>query len=384
MNSSETGKGNGPKAPQNLRNPDDELLIARPPSDKPPRPMSVEAVALLVLAVLGAMYTAYFAAPVLFPVVLAALIATPLRMPVERLARLGVPRIASAAIILGLFLAVVVAGFVGLSGPAARWIREAPDTLREVERRLRSVQDGTWADLQKATDELERVTDVTPDSNALQVELRERRWVTRAMSATGGFVAATVISMSLVFLLLAFGDQLADSVIDLFPPGRNERNIKNMLRQIQETVSYYLLVITAINVGLGVVIGTGMWLVGMPNPVLWGTMAALLNYIPFFGLMVGTIVVAMVGIFSMDSLAQASLAPAIYLAANGVEANLITPTLVGRSLRLNVIVVFLSIVVWAWLWGIGGALMAVPLLATLKIILDHFEATRPLGHLLQR
>jgi predicted PurR-regulated permease PerM len=369
---------------QNPSDPDDEMLIGSPPSDKPQRPISVEAVALLVLAVLAVMYTFYFAGPVIFPILLATLIATPLRIPVERLARLGVPRIVSAAFIVVVFLAVIIVGVVGLSGPATRWVRDAPETLREVERRLWSVQYGAWADFQRATDELERVADGTRDSDAVQVELRERRWVTRAMDATGGFVTVIVLTVSFVFLLLAFGDRLAHSLIDLFSPGRNQRNIKDIFRQIQETVSYYLLVITGINAGLGVVIGTGMWLIGMPNPVLWGVMAALLNYIPFLGLMVGTTVVALVGIFSMDSLAQASLAPAIYLAANGLESNLITPTLLGRSLRLNVIFVFASIVLWVWLWGIAGALIAVPLLAILKTIFDHFESTKPLGHLLQR
>jgi predicted PurR-regulated permease PerM len=120
----------------------------------------------------------------------------------------------------------------------------------------------------------------------------------------------------------------------------------------------------------------------MPNPALWGAMCCVLNFIPYVGAMAGTMVVFLVAVLTFDSLGYACLVPAVYFAITAVEGNLITPALLGRSMSLNPVMVFLFLVFWGWIWGIGGALLAVPLLAMLKIGFDQFERTRPVGTLL--
>ncbi len=120
----------------------------------------------------------------------------------------------------------------------------------------------------------------------------------------------------------------------------------------------------------------------MPNPILWGLMAALLNFLPYVGALVGVAVVGLVALVSFDSIGSALLAPALYFACTVVEGQFITPALVGRRLEMNTVAVFLSVAVWGWLWGVPGALMAVPLLVSVRVMCDHFEGLSALGEFL--
>src|SRR5690606_28930507 len=127
-----------------------------------------------------------------------------------------------------------------------------------------------------------------------------------------------------------------------------------------------LLAISLINAGLGAVVAAVMWAIGMPNPLLWGVMAALLNYVPYVGALVGLAVVAVVALVSFDSAGTALLVPALYFACTTIEGQFVTPMLLGKRFEMNPVMVFLSIATWGWLWGVPGALMAVPLLVSLR------------------
>jgi predicted PurR-regulated permease PerM len=153
-------------------------------------------------------------------------------------------------------------------------------------------------------------------------------------------------------------------------------------RDIEREVSHYLLTITAINICLGIVIGTGMYFVGMPNPVLWGITATVLNFIPVLGAAVGIVVVGVVALVSMPTLGQALLAPGIYLACNAFEGQFFTPAMVGNRLQINSVAVILAIAFWGWLWGFIGVLVAVPLLIVIKVLSNHVEGLGGLSEFL--
>jgi len=154
-----------------------------------------------------------------------------------------------------------------------------------------------------------------------------------------------------------------------------------ILRDVENQVSRYLLTITLINVSLGLVIGTLLSLHGTQNAILWGAIAAVLNFLPYIGAIVGAGFLAIVSLGEQTSIAAALIPPLIYYACSAIEGNLITPLIVGRNLSLNVIAVFVSIVVWSWLWGFAGALMAVPILVVIKVVSDHVDSWKSLGHL---
>jgi len=150
-------------------------------------------------------------------------------------------------------------------------------------------------------------------------------------------------------------------------------------RRIKQDVAAYLGTITLINAGLGVVSGLALWALGMPNPALWGVLTALLNYIPYAGALTAIVVVSMVGLLSFDELWRGLLPAAVLLALHVIESDVVTPLLVGRRLTLPPLMVFLSLTIWSWMWGIAGAMLAVPLLVVLKVAADHVEALQPLA-----
>ena len=340
-----------------------------------------QAICLLLLTMAAILYSLYSTRAVAFPIVLSVLIALPLRPLVRLLRKLRVPAPVSATLIVAGLGGILFASSAMLWEPGKKWVSGAPENLRVVEQRLTALK-GPIAEMEEVSESVGRLAKDEEERAPLEVEVRQPSLTSTLLNTTGNMLVGATITISLVFLLLAFGDQLLDGIARVLPTRGDRRNLRHMTYDAERSISRFLLTYTAINLGLGLVIGTGMWIIGMPNPVLWGVMAACLNYIPFVGLAVGTGVVFLVGVISFDSLAYALLAPGIYLAANGIEANVITPLLLGKSLRLNVIIIFVSIVLWGWMWGIGGALIAVPLLIVAKVISDHVQSMRVVSDVL--
>jgi predicted PurR-regulated permease PerM len=155
-----------------------------------------------------------------------------------------------------------------------------------------------------------------------------------------------------------------------------------MMRDVEDHISRYLLTITAINIGLGVAVGTTVHFLGLRNPVMWGVMVALLNYVPYLGALTGIVCMTLGAVLSFDSLSYAMLFPASYLALAVLEGNFITPFVLGRSLTLNPILILVSLAFWGWMWGISGMILAVPILATFKIFCDNIEPMAPIAEFL--
>jgi predicted PurR-regulated permease PerM len=154
------------------------------------------------------------------------------------------------------------------------------------------------------------------------------------------------------------------------------------VRETQSQISLYLLVTTMINAGVGVATGIALAVVGMPNPVLWGVVAAVLNFVPYIGGLVNTVVLTLAAFLTFEDTGQALLVPIVFTAINILEGNLITPMILGRRMRLNTVAVFVGLVFWWYLWGIPGAILAVPMMATIKIACDHIESLAPIGEFL--
>ncbi|MCA9208468.1 MAG: AI-2E family transporter [Pirellulaceae bacterium] len=342
--------------------------------------IDLRTVSLVVLAVIATFAAMYMARDVLFPILLAGVLAFPLLPLVRTLVRLRVPRFVAATAILILALTTVTVGAIRLFEPATTWVQDAPRQMREVETKLRTLR-GPWQRFQEASRSVEEMTD-SPDASKLKVEVAAEPLSDRVMWLTQKLAIGAVVTVCLLFLLLALGDNLVDTVVNLQTSDESRKHWRGVMHRVETMISNYLLTYSMINAGLGTIIGLGLWWIGMPNPMLWGVMAALLNFIPYAGLFAGTIIVTLVGLLTFDSASHALLAPAIYLAANGIEANAVTPILLGRSMCLSPIIIFLSVVVWGWMWGIGGALIAVPLLVVIKVLCDHFPPLSHVGRIL--
>lgn len=341
-------------------------------------------VLLANLVIFAAFYTIYFTRAILFPITLAVLLNLVFKPIVLRLQRLRLPATVSASFILLTFAGVVGAGAYMLWDPASNRVQEitSPGYLDRLAQNLKPLRK-PLKDLEEAGQKVDEITTTPGKADPVRVQI-EQPQLGSMLNVTGGFIGSAVIMLVLLFFLLAAGDRFLEKLVELMPTFKDKRRVVQLSREVQRRMSDYLFTITAINVALGIAVGLGMWLIGLPNPVLWGVGAALLNYIPFAGPAIGAFIVFVEGLGAFDSLAHAALGPMIYISLNALEANFITPTMLGKSISLNPVMIVLAIVFWGWLWGIGGVLLSVPLLVVLKICFDHSNTLAPIGSFMER
>lgn len=331
---------------------------------------SATSVAIWIIALGVVFYGLYSARAVMFPLTLSFFIAFPMRPLMRLLQRWKLPKFLAASLLLGslVFGGVVLA--MTLATPAGEWLKDSPSKIRKAELKLRNLSE-RLEDITQATKQVESLAET--DGGTVKVQVQQPRLTSTLLTKTGDAAMGAVICTGMVFLLLIFGDDLIESIVSILPSRRDKEQLHDLFLDVERTISHYLLSYSVINAGLGTVIAVGLWAIGMPQAALWGVMAAILNFIPFLGLIAGTAVVGVAAILAFDSLAYASLAPLVYLIANGIEANFITPMILGRAMKLSSIVIFASIVVFGWIWGIGGAIIAVPALAVGKIVCNRVE-----------
>jgi predicted PurR-regulated permease PerM len=367
---------------------DRRSVMADHSADSLPRPKGGargNGVALWGILALLALYSLYFARDILAPIAIAGMAGMMLSPVVGRLRRMGVPRSLGAALMVGLVLGALGWGIHALGAPAGEWMRKVPESVANIERKIRDFQ---WSlrMLQQATKEVEKLAHVGAPSepSAPVVSVTERSLTRIVLSGTSLVLAQIGVVIILVYFLLATGDVLMARLVAAFSKDSDRRRLVDIAEAVRHDVTVYLGTVALINLGLGAATAAGMAAIGMPNPLLWGVMAALLNFIPYAGAWITTIVVTVVGLLSFDTLARAMLAPALFQIFANMEANLVTPALLGRSLALNPLLVFLSLVLWSWIWGIPGAFLAVPFLVTAKIFADHWAALDGLSIFLGR
>jgi predicted PurR-regulated permease PerM len=369
-----------------------EQAAASPPPDQAldPRRESEElasvsavgrSVALIVIAVLVVFYTLYFAASLLVPIAAAVLLSMLLAPAMQLLERLHVPRVLASAIVVVGTLAFIGAGIAALARPAQSWIEKGPESLQKMEHRLFAVRK-PLENIKKATDQLQEATESGGLAGPQEVRVVQPALTDLVLSGTPQAVASIISVTILVYFLLASGDVFLRKLVTVIPTFHDKKRAVEITRQIQTDISFYLLSFTSVNVGLGAAMAVATALLGIPNPLLWGAMVAVFNFVPYVGALASMAILAMVGIQTFDSLPQALAAPGILLVLVVIAAEVITPFVLGRGLQLNPVAIFIAILLWGWLWGIVGVLLAVPLLASFKIVCERVEPLHPIAEFL--
>lgn len=348
-------------------------------------PLGVIAVSTTGLFLLATFYTLYVGKAFFLPIVVAILLNFLLTPAVRGLKRIGVAAPAGAAIILVLFFGVLGYGTYRVWTPAMDWMERAPHSLAQAEQRLRSLREPVER-IREAGQQVEAIASGEDGGGRRQEDTDdgEPGLSEQILEQAQFFVVGGTVSIFLLYFLLALDDLFLRKLAGVLPRMSQRRKAVLIARATERDLSRYVLVRTVTNVGFGAAVGVAMWLIGMPNPVLWGIVAGVLNYVPYLGGVVGYVIVGMVALTTYDSTAQALLAPGIYFVLNVVEANLVTPAILGRELRLNPVMIFTWLIFWGWIWGIPGALLAIPLLAMTKIVADNVETLAPLGTFLGR
>jgi predicted PurR-regulated permease PerM len=200
--------------------------------------------------------------------------------------------------------------------------------------------------------------------------------------ATTSVVTSFIEVLLLVWFLLASGTLFQHKLLKVLPLPWEKRAALDVLDQTESVVSGYLFITLLINLGQGVAVGLAMWLLGMPTPLLWGMMTAVLEFIPFLGGALMVLLLAAVGLATFSSAGQALLAPGAYLLISTLQNNLVSPLAYGRKLRLNPVAVLVSVMIWWALWGVAGAFLAVPIVATAKVLGDRLDGLSALGEFL--
>ncbi|PWT84281.1 MAG: hypothetical protein C5B58_04920 [Acidobacteria bacterium] len=343
------------------------------------RRFGVQSIALTGLFILAVFYTIYFLRSILLPIVVALLISFLLRPIVRGLARLKMPLPVGAALILIGFLALVAYGISALAAPTMGWLQKAPAGLTELQHKLLPVKKSI-AQVTQATGEIEKLASTNAEAKAVEVK---RHPITEIFFVhTPEFIASAVLSVILLYFLLIYDQAFIAKLVKLLPTLSDKKTAVAIAHDIESQVSRYLFTITAINACLGLAVGTAVGLLGLRNPVMWGVMVALLNFVPYLGALTGIVCMTIGALLSFDSLAYALIFPAVYLGFGTLEGSFITPWVMGRSLTLNPVIILLSLAFWGWMWGIAGIILAVPILAAFKILCAHIKPMEPLAEFL--
>ena len=337
---------------------------------------------ITTLTVLALLYTLYFARPFLLPIVVALLLSFLFSPLVRAMARFKIrPPVSAGLIILGLLGTV---GFVGyeLSGPVQGWASSAPQTFATAQSRIREV----LKPFERASATAAQVEDaagaVGGPETAQEVVVRQPSLIARVFGTTQKFLVAAMEVLILLYFLLAAGDLFLQKLIKVLPNLRDKQKAVEIARKTEASISTYLLTTFAITFTEGVVVALAMWALGMPNPLLWGAMVVVLEFIPYLGALIMTAILTLAALTVYDTIGQALLVPGVFLVINIIQGNFISPALMGHRLALNPVALLVGLTFWFWIWGLPGAFIAVPLLATFKIFCDHIESLAAVGEFL--
>jgi predicted PurR-regulated permease PerM len=347
-----------------------EIAVAQPVPSWP-------LIGLFILVSVGAMA---YARNFLMPVVLALLLKLVFTPPQRALERMGLPGGLAAFAIVGTVVGLLTASLLLLAGPATDWINRAPIIGMQIEAKLGELR---WATegMREAAEQVEEITGGEAEPGVQRVVVEEGG--AYALALTLPQVGAQVVfTLVLLFFLLASGDMFYEKIVHVLPTFHDKRTAIRIAHDIERKLSHYLSTITLINACLGAAIGIAMWLFGMPNPVLFGALGFVLNFIPYLGAIAGLVITLAVGIVSLDELGQALTVAAVYFLLTSLEGQFVTPYFVGRRLRLNTVVVFISVTLMAWLWSVVGMLVATPLLVVVRTFCEHIPRLQPLGDFL--
>jgi len=279
-------------------------------------------------------------------------------------------------------LSVATYGSIKLSKPAAEWMEKVPESLSKVDLKIGFLRKPLET-VNRTAEELKKLARLG-DEKKIEVEIKRPALADTVLTGTQEFLAKASVMFILLYFLLASGDLFLSKTVKVFPGLDRKKEIVKITRAVEQQVSRYLFTVMVINIFMGITLGLGMYLIGMPNPVLWGVMAGLLVFLPYLGPLTGIAVVTLVALLTFDSLARALLAPAIYFALETIQGQIVTPMVLGLRLALNPVAIFVWLIFWGWMWGIAGVLLAVPMLTVFKILCDHIRPLAPVGEFLGR
>jgi predicted PurR-regulated permease PerM len=345
--------------------------------DLPSDPVVVMLACLLVLALLG---VAYVAAPIVLPIVLAVVLNLLFQPGMRALENLHVPRSLGALILILVFFGAIVAIGAAVSGPATEWATKLPSGIPRLQERLQFLSQPV-STLQTFLQQIDGFIS-GGGASAGGHAASGSAIATILFTGTTHFASSFFETILILFFLLVSGNTFLKRTVEILPSFKGKRQVVELSQQVEENISMYLVTITVMNTAVGVATGLAMWLLGLGDAILWGVVAFLLNFVPIMGPLFGVGIFLLAGLLVLDPLWMAMMPAALYLAIHVIEGEIVTPMLLARRFTLNPVLVIISLIFWFWMWGVPGAILAVPMLAITKIVCDGVRPLAAIGHFL--
>jgi predicted PurR-regulated permease PerM len=368
--------------------PTDHETEVVPPAEEPedmPLPSDPKVIFLGGLFILALLAAAYVASDIVLPLVFAIVLKLLLQPASRMLERLHLPRILAALLlILALFGTIVGLG-TAISGPAGTWAAKLPEGIPRLQERLSFMREPIDT-LQRFFHQVEDFGQTGPSPNAAASARGPTlltTLLTKLFTGTRNFASGFFTIVLFLFFLLMSGDIFLHRLVEIMPRFSSKRQVVEISQQIESDISAYLVTITIMNAAVGIAMALAMWLTGVGDPILWGTVAFLLNYVPILGTALGLLIFLLAGLLTIDTLWLALLPAGLYLGFHVIEGETLTPMLLARRFTLNPVLVIISLLFWFWMWGIPGMILSVPMLAIAKIICDRVRPLAAFGHFLE-
>jgi len=328
-------------------------------------------IAVVCMAVLAVLYTIYFAAELLSPIFIAIFLSMILQPLVRNLGRLGLPQALSALIVLLVLLCLVAGGGMYLSGPASAWVERLPYIQRDLESKFRPVKKSIER-AKRTTEKIQKLAE--PDEETArptEVALSGPSLLERIFAFTWFTVVQAFITLVLTFFLLSASNDRTRQSLQKLPWRDRYASIDSMFESAGRAITRFLRVSAAVYATVGALTALAMFLLDMPNPILWGGLAMVLGFIQYIGPVVVFVCIGIASALTFDGWWQIAAPPMVYGALTVIEGYFVTPTILGRHMTLNPIAIFLSMLLWTWMWGVVGAFLAVPILVVASVFARH-------------
>jgi predicted PurR-regulated permease PerM len=334
---------------------------------------------LFMLALLAALYAAR---EIVLPIILAIILNLLLQPALRLLERLHVPRMLGALLLIALLFGTIVAFVTGMSGPASSWAAKLPEGVPRLQEHLSFLRAPIEAVRQFWQQAQGYVSGDSQPAASTSPAFGAGLLLT-IFSNTSAFAAGFLETVLVLFFLLLSGDTFLRRLVEVLPSFSDKRQAVEISQHIEHDISAYLITITIMNAAVGLTTALAMWLCGLGDPILWGAVAFLLNYVPILGPMIGVAMFTLAGLLTAKTLWLALLPAGLYFVIHLAEGEIITPTLLARRFTLNRVLVILALIFWYWMWGVPGAILAVPMLAITKIVCDRIRMLAAFGHFLE-
>jgi predicted PurR-regulated permease PerM len=373
------------------------------PDEPPPTVVDIArgpGLALAMVSTVALIYALQWTQSVLVPFVIGVLVAYALEPSVSWMERRKLPRAIGAAIALALVLGVLGVGVYTLSGQVLQIVRQIPEAAERVRERVRSrnLQTGAFGEVQKAANELQKTAEVAsaqsepkrePGTAAVQkVEVVEPAFDAKSYLYWGGLnligaAGQFAVIVFLVYFFLVTGDLYKRKIVKIAGPRLRQKKLTvQILDEINVQISSFIRVQVLTSFIVAVATAAALWFLGVQQYIIWGLLAGIFNSIPYIGPILVSGGLAIVAFIQFNDVGKTLTVCGVAFAITSLEGFLLTPALMGRAARMNPVAIFVGLLFWSWIWGVWGAVLAVPMLMMLKAVCDHIEDLQPIGELL--